>query len=154
MGKFKNLILTELGETTDVYDYYFDGKFGDDSVEYKFKTPNYTYSVFFKPDHNFDTLDIQFETDRTRTSVTNEGNHFRVTATILDITKKVWKRREELFDSYLAKIKFNPVPRDKEYGQDTNARERLYKRFIKKQFPNAKIIDKGKNTIVLPAQID
>ena len=76
MARFKNLILTELGETTDAYRYEFLGKSHRNAAEWKFKTPNQTYYVIIK--QIMDYLEVEFKTEKTGMEITNEGNQFRV----------------------------------------------------------------------------
>ena len=154
MPKFKQLVLTELGETTDAYRYEFLGNLHGDVVEWKFKTPNQTYYVIIK--QVMDYLDVEFETEKTGMDATNEGNQFRVMATVLKISKEAWKRREELFDSYVDKIKYYPSDTSDEKSggfEGRNKRDKLYQTFIKRQFPNAKIEGDKHSTTVMPAQM-
>ena len=153
MARFKDLILTELGNTTDTFNYRLD-KAGSGLVKYEFKTPEHEYMVFLHPGLEDSSLKVDFETKENRYDETNEGNQFKVIATVMEITKKVWQRREELFDSYLSKIEYDSAQRDKERGTDRNARERLYRTFIKQQFPNAKIVSDGVDTVILPPETD
>ena len=153
MAKFKDLILTELGNTTDTYNYRMNGQ-GRETVEYEFKTPNHKYFVIIK--QVLDFIEVEFETQRTGMDATNEGNQFKVMATVLEISKEVWRRREELFDSYVDKIKYYPsdTPDEQDNGvEDRNKRDKLYQTFIKRQFPNAKVTGNVHHTLVMPGEM-
>jgi hypothetical protein len=110
---------------------------------YGFNTENYNYTVeilsdddapnevsvrFYVPDEN----DPDIEND---TIVTNEGNLFRIMATISAIIKKDLQKHPEV-DTLI----FAP---SKKAGETNNiSRLNLYLKYIKKEFPNA-IITKG-----------
>ena len=165
MGKFKDLILTELGNTTDGYDWRFngvvDGRHGGEA-EYNFYSDEIKYEVIFKSVSNgFSSVGDQIEVDfapksgevqtgdyTSRYSVnTNQGNQFRIMATVLDITKHLWKNKNEIFDSDrdFSRLYFSPVGEG-----DSRKRAKLYKTFINRQFPNAEIEQNGSNFYVYP----
>ena len=80
--------------------------------------------------------------------VVNKGELFRVMSTIVDITKNVIKQFPNT-----KKLSFQPSPSK---GDDTvdNQRGRLYKAFVSKQLPQAKVDQEGSTvTINLPEKV-
>lgn len=158
--KFKDLLyeitLTELGETTESYDFRMAGKKVGEEATYKFKTPNYDYIVKASSlTYSDEYVEIGFGTESGGDIATNEGNQFKVISTVLDIAQDIWNRRDEIFygpfDSSdpLVGIMFSGVyKRDEPYTKDEPARNKLYKTFIKKQFPSAEIRNEGSVTKV------
>ena len=65
---------------------------------------------------------------------TNKGELFRVMATVVDITKKILKERENI-----KTLTFSGSKKD----EDDNRRNNLYMAYIKKHIPNVKNIDVG-----------
>lgn len=155
MAKFKNIFLQELGETTDTYNWRLEdvGRF---AAKYRFETENVGYYVKIEelepeylavefsidPDKtNFKALDVPSTVYDMFAVVTGEGNQFQVVATVLQIAKHAWKNRHEFFDG---SEKLKGLAFDSAGSKDkAKARDRLYTTFIKKQFPQAKIIDAG-----------
>ena len=93
-------------------------------------------------------VDSDGEYSYSSSQVVNKGELFRVMSTIVDITKNVIKQFPNT-----KKLSFQPSPSK---GDDTvdNQRGRLYKAFISKQLPQAKIDQEGSTvTINLPEKI-
>ena len=139
MGRFKDLILTELGETTDTYNYRLDFE-RDGKLIWKFKTESNTYKVTIAVDvRDNDWLIIGF-TAVGDTGLTNEGKQFEVSATVMEIARETWERREEFFSGEQVGFEYIPIPKDDEPdSKDTTARDKLYRTFIDTQFPDAKV---------------
>lgn len=138
MVKFKDIILTEIGETTDAFRWQMSYDSETERV-YEFSTPENEYQVFVKP-FTLDWLSLDFETkDGGENTVTNEGEHFRVMATVIEIARHAWKRRSALSGG----------DRVKGYSFYTgdSRRLRLYARFIRTQWPNANVEKAGSGRI-------
>lgn len=149
MAKFKRLVLTELGNTTDTYPISMrngtiiseDGvdlvnvywEFFTEENEYEIKTSNTGQYV------DEDTLNVGFDTQDSRDMpTTNEGKPFKIVATSIEATKRTWKMaKDEGVD--LNHIQFEPIQEGGFDPNTTSKRAKLYKTFIKTQFPDAKI---------------
>ena len=135
--KFKNLLkdiaLRELGNTTDTFDWRLSYDSETEKV-YEFSTPENQYEVFVES-FTEDWLAIDFgiadkDFGEKFSTVTNEGEQFRVVATVLEIAEHAWNRRETMMDGDTVKgFSISTDPR----------RLRLYKTFVKRQFPNAEV---------------
>mgnify|MGYP006934448667 CR=1 FL=1 len=139
MAKFKRLVLTELGNTTDIYS-WTEKKPGKN---YVFRSRSNEYVV--KPAQIKDneiSVDYMFKDDSGGLSMdqTGEGNPFRVVATVVDIVEYVWKNRHNFYRNPegIEKIHFTGAPKKGETFGDT-ARKKLYLQFVKNKFPNAKV---------------
>ena len=151
MGKFKRLALTELGETTDGYDYRVKSAKGYETVKYSFKTPNYTYTV--RGDrYGDDYVEIGFSVEERESlaGTTNEGEQFKVMATVLDISKEIWELRYEYFEAadLLKGFLYSGYHKPDEDFDEISQRDKFYRRFIKTQYPSADISYDGAVTIV------
>jgi hypothetical protein len=170
--KFANLIkeiaLQELGETTDHYNLHLKNKNLGEPVEFgsgregrvkfmwEFATENYEYKIRMREDFSRPVLDLDFDTKEKGARVTKEGNQFKIVATVIEAAVRTWKIVREK-DAGIGGFKFNPVSKasvDKDIGEVTQ-REKLYKAFIKKQFPNAKMErDSGGTIYVYPEPLN
>ena len=78
-------------------------------------------------------------------TVTNEGDLYRIMATIMLIVKDVMKR----FDFDVQAIVYEPSKKTGEFGSN-NKRDTLYRRFITRTFPGAQVMrDPGNSNIVI-----
>ena len=144
-------ILFEVGEgTAKPYKYKLtrtesDPDFGDYFRLYEFVTDLGThYEVTFEIEEDFskdepwEFMNIEFGVDEkdgggvSHNIETNKGELFRVMATIVDITKKILKEREN--------IKTLTFSGSKKY-EDDNRRNNLYMAYIRKNIPNVKNIE-------------
>lgn len=149
MAKFKRLVLTELGETSKGYQYRISTS-SPGVVTWTFYTEKHPYIVEIKVSSEWLIVDFGVGTEIMDASVTDEGEPFKVMATVMNIAEETWERREELFPGEdLDGFFFDPVAKPEEYPDDTS-RARLYKTFIKKQFPNAEIKKVGSSYGVIP----
>lgn len=140
MARFQDLILTELGETTDGYEW----RTSRPGREFSFNTENYKYMVEVsrtRPKALQISFSIGWEdiegTKNPYSMKTNEGNQFRIVATVVDVTKHVWKNRDAFYrDAELLEyITFEGSGP----GEDARQREKLYLSFVQKQFPDAEV---------------
>lgn len=143
--------LTELGNTTDGYDYRVTQAKGYESVGYEFRTPDNLYTVRGYRDSD-EYIEIGFDTDGTEgvAGVTNKGNQFRVLATVLNISQEIWNRRNEFFEEAdrLKGFMYSGYhKRDEDYGE-ISKRDKFYRQFIKRQYPSADISYDGAVTRV------
>jgi hypothetical protein len=100
-------------------------------------------NVNFDSEETYKMLDIAFNVHaQSTTQVTNKGEMFPVMATIVDITKHYLKKLGA------NGIVYNPSKKSKE-GNTDNQRDRLYRAFIQKAFPDAKIKVDGTAIVVL-----
>lgn len=150
MARFKNLILTELGNTTDGYDWRLAQD--DPSMRtYVFDTPNYTYEVFVEM-LGADMLAIDFGLEKHAFGnkfavVTDEGNQFKIVATVINIAKHAWETRER-FDTD-EELKGFMIHAAHKEGSETNKRLKLYSRFIQARFPDARIEREGNSGMIV-----
>lgn len=147
-GVVREFVLREIGDTTKTYDWELANtdRFG---AYYTFKSDQYRYNVTvedFMPEY----LAIEFELDRKHSdefsdrfgAVTDEGNQFRVVSTVVSIAKHAWENRHELFmePEKLEGFFIDAAPKE---GEEENIRAKLYKKFVERQFPNARIQRSG-----------
>lgn len=144
MAKFKRLVLTELGNTTDTYhlrntERGVFPRVGEIDTRWEFKTENYTYEVSIFNEQP-DMLTVDFWTEEKNTEMTNEGNQFKVVATVLEAARRTWGLIEEYPEDFdmIKGFAFTPVSKGQETGGPTQ-RGKLYKAFIERQFPEATI---------------
>lgn len=155
--KFKTMLaeiaLQELGETTDAYDWYEEStRFG--KVYYGFYSGEIKYRAMFKPVG--DGITVEFAPESGEVDVdwpnedrfgveTNQGNQFRIMATVLEMAKHVWEN-DVFEDENLTHFVFKPSGD----GKKDKQRAKLYKQFVKKQFPYAQIEKEGSRYKVYP----
>lgn len=157
MGKFKDSVIKELGETTDAYEWR-QLRSSEQMYQYQFYAGEIEYEVIievfmpgylsaeFAPDSSQNLDKMPGETRYSMT--TGAGSPFRIMATVLQIAKHAWETREDFrWSSDLKGFAFDPS-RKKTNQDGPNVRRKLYKRFIQKQFPGAKI-ESGPGDLVL-----
>lgn len=146
MGKFKNLILTEIGDTQNAYNW----KEVSPGEKFRWSTENYEYILKverYKDEELYvaymiSPSDFDWSSGGTPFDfVTDEGNPFRIVATAIDIVKYVWRNRENLYKNpeEIEYISFDGSPKDDEVYDNKTQRDKLYLRFIENQFPNARM---------------
>ena len=143
--KFAEIILQEIGDTTDAFDWRltYDSK---TQKVYKFSTPenNYEISVDSYPEWIALHFSIEGAEFNDKFSITtDEGEQFRVVATVLEIAEHAWNNRHTMMDGDTVNgflISTDHDPR----------RLRLYKAFIKTQFPNAEMKSSNDTIRVIP----
>lgn len=140
------LFVNEIGDTTRGYNWKLEDSRISKGVDglrvayrYRFRTENFTYDIaFYKPD-NSQWVQVDFDTLEKGQEETNEGNQFRVVATILDAAKD-FKRKMDKEDVIIKGFQFDAI--SKSINQDLSVksqREKLYTAFIKRQFPSARV---------------
>ena len=149
---FKDKSLDEIGgESEKMKPYPFKTEFdGEELRTYTFKTDsglNYKVELMEEEDDeygmvlyiNFGTYNEGEEDDDfggpNQNVVTNKGELYRVMNTIAEIVKK-----DLSFHGYIKYISFNPAKRQ-DKDTDSNARGKLYMKYIQGRIPNAKQID-------------
>jgi len=140
----RSFVIQEIGNTTEGYKWKLarTDRFG---AYYTFQTEQYTYDVTvedFMPEY----LAIEFELDRRHSdefpdrfgAVTDEGKPFKVVSTVVSIARHAWENRSELFmePEKLKGFFIDAAPKE---GEDENIRAKLYKRFVERQFPSARV---------------
>jgi hypothetical protein len=162
---FKKLIvesvLSEIGDTTDFYQWEPEKADGS-SFKVSFDTENgVTYYVNGKQLYQRpDLLSVDFGVrggffgKNGGVVMTGEQNQFKVISTVIQIIETAWKNRHELFDESekLQAIHFTAAPKDGEDEDSLTSRGKVYREFIKTQFPNAKIYREGKTFIITPEE--
>lgn len=152
MIKLKNILL-EIGEgTAKPYKYKLtrtesDPDFGDYFRLYEFVTDLGThYEVMFEIEEDFskdepwEFMNIEFGVDEKDGGgvdykvETNKGEVFRVMATIVDITKKILKKRKNIKTLTFTGAK------TKKGSKDDQRRNNLYMAYIRRHIPNVKNI--------------
>ncbi len=164
----KEITLQELGETTDHYNLRLKNKNLGEPVEFgsgregrvkfmwEFATENYEYKIRMREKFSNPVLAIDFDTKEQGSRITREGNQFKVTATVIEAAVRTRKMLEGK-NTGIEGFKFNPVSKasvDKDIG-DVTQREKLYRTFIKKQFPNVEMErDSGGTIYVYPEPLN
>lgn len=101
-------------------------------------------------EQNLPAINIDFLAKRTgeqgwsTKTVTNEGDLYRIMATIMLIVKDVMKR----FDFDVQAIVYEPSKKTGEFGSN-NKRDTLYRRFITRTFPGAQVMHDPDNANVV-----
>jgi hypothetical protein len=151
-SKLATLGLEEVGEASaQTYPFDFDGQFKDiDDINYifSFETDSgYFYEVTFEQvDDNI--VNVSFGatkdklTPRASNIITNEGELYKVMATVITISKEFVR----MYPQYTTII-YKPNKKEGE-SKFLNKRDRIYRLFIQKSFPEAKISVKGDNVYV------
>lgn len=153
MGEFLNKIITEIGDTTEGYD-WFEVKPGE---QYEFNTENRSYEVLIDPGGK-ESLYVSFMPKSSPygespfQTVTDDGDMFKVTATVFNIVEYVWNNKEEIYRDGKSKkyVAFTGSPKPEKDASDDTSRAKLYKSFIKSRFPNTKIRNRGENYFIYP----
>ena len=131
MAKFKNSILSEIGNRIGGYDWGVQSTHSH-GVVYEFETGKSEYEVFVERVME-EFLGVDFTTDsRKMTNKTGEGQALKVAATVTDISRHAWENRQQFFENSEALKGFSLAP-------TSAGRTKLFRRFIEKQFPSAKI---------------
>lgn len=152
MKKFRSVvrsfIIQEIGDTTEGYRWRLENtdRFG---AYYGFQSDEYRYGVTvenFTPRY----LAIEFELDRKHAdefpdqfgAITDEGNQFKVVATVVSIAKHAWENRHDIFTEpeTLEGFWIDAAPKE---GEDDNIRSKMYERFVINQFPSASVKRSG-----------
>jgi hypothetical protein len=158
MGKFSDIVLTELGETENAYRW----KETSPGERFEWETEGYRYILKIER-HNPEELYVAYMIDPSDfdwssggtpfNAITNEGNQFRIVATAIDIVKYVWRNKEELYENpeVIEYISFDGSPKEGEVYSNKTSRDKLYVRFIKTQFPDARIESTMEGYRIYPA---
>lgn len=146
MAKFARLII----ESVDTYRWKFKSTDGNRAF-YGFDTEQYSYEVvakmgdvYKKNNYIYTNFLLTRKTAGDLDPVhgeTNEGKPFRVVATVVEILKDVWEKRESLFDigDSAVGFEFRGGPSGEEVDGKMTQRKKLYMRFIKRHFRDAEI---------------
>ena len=158
----RNLLIFELGDSTNPYDYRVT-----EIVPKKYKyikrfefesDAGHQYEIKFEAvndRHGTITVDFRVKGQPIK-AVTNEGNPYRVMATVIAAARKVWKNKDEIEDAFdnpniasypVLGFFFTPIGTD---FKKVEQREKLYKAFIRSQFPNAEINKNNYGIEVIP----
>jgi hypothetical protein len=125
----KDIALREIGDTTDGYNWQMIQDKEEKEV-YQFYTEKHKYNVLVEYDkENPKYSSIHFglankPDEEKYSTITNEGNHFKIMATVLEIGEHTLLKNEELTGFLVA-----ATPR----------KIKLYRQFVENQFPNAKV---------------
>jgi len=138
MAKFKKLVLNELGNTTDGYDWTIERE-DSDGWYFSFYTENYGYNAFFQRHGEWIYTGFDVDDPNLPFSETDEGNQFKIVATIMNMARYVWTNRD-ILEAHVEGFSF-------ESGEK---RSKLYKTFIRRQFPSAEISKPGYEIKVKP----
>lgn len=155
MIKFNDL-LNEIGDTKNPYRFRLktedldvvDMGGGRKEIsafyKYTFKTPKHQYEVHIERFVDEDFAEVNFYVDGKAQTVTNEGVMFRVISTVLEIVEdfEMRMRRKSIIPEMFNAFWFSGAAKK---GDDGGAeqRERLYKAFIRQQYPTARINSNG-----------
>lgn len=140
MAKFKRLILTELGNTTEGYDWNIETE-DPDGWFFSFYTENYGYNAFFQTHGKWIYSGFDLDDSDLPFPETNEGNQFKIVATIINMARYAWNNRD-ILDVDVKGFSFDAGRK----------RTKLYKRFIYEQFPDAEVFKSGYEIKVKPSK--
>ena len=102
-------------------------------VVYEFETGENEYEVLIeKVMEKFLGVDFTTTSAGKMTNKTGEGQALKVAATVAHISRHAWKNRNQFFENSEALKGFSLAP-------TSAGRIKLFRRFIEKQFPSAKI---------------
>lgn len=146
LTKILEQILPEIGDATkEPYAYRLFSDYGDGDREYGFVTDSGTQyevqiidSIHNKPGKpkvtnlQFGALDEDGELDFDMQ--TGDNDVYKVMSTIVKIVKEDIKKYPTDI------IQYSPSKREGDKDSNSNVRDKLYSRYIKAQFPNAKIV--------------
>ena len=154
MARFKNLILTELGNTTDGYGFNVD-PVSKRKVTFTFKSEQNSYKVDVNKLASKLSVDYYYKTENGKYAIglTGEKNQFRVIATVVNAVKHAWENKEEYFANpeEITTVGFIGTTKDGEsFGDGGTARSKLYMQFINRQFPDAEVQRGGGAVKVYP----
>lgn len=150
--KLVDLLLEVMLQEIEIYDY--KAKTVDQRqafYSYEFETPENSYFVRISgpagsgKDHPYYYISFGVNKRDGSEIITNEGVMFNVMYTINNIVTEVWERYSE--EDGVVGIIFNPAKKKDEKDAITSQRGKLYTRFIKRKYPNAKISIEGKDLI-------
>lgn len=155
--------ITEIGDTTDFYQWRPQKADGTEFMV-TFETENdrtyYVYGEQLPVRQDLMTVDFGVRggflgKGGGETVLTGEGNQFKVVSTVIRIVEQAWNNRHELFDrsETLGAIHFAPAKKEGEQTGEVTSRAKLYRAFIERQFPGAKIIKKRSNYIIRPEEM-
>lgn len=131
MAKFKNSILSEIGDRMGGYDWSVQST-RSHGVVYEFETGENEYEVLVERVME-EFLGVDFTTSGGKmTSKTGEKQALKVASTVIDISRHAWENRQQFFENSKALKGFSLAP-------TSAGRTKLFRRFIEKQFPSAKI---------------
>ena len=101
-------------------------------VVYGFETGENKYEVLVERVME-EFLGVDFTTNsRKMTNKTGEGQALKVASTVIDISRHAWENRNQFFENIQHLKGFSLAP-------TSAGRTKLFRRFIEKQFPSAKI---------------
>jgi len=144
----RSFILQEIGDTRKNYRWELvkTDRFG---AYYTFESEQYQYDVTvenFTPEY----LAVEFGLDRRYAdefpdrfgAVTDEGEPFKVVSTVVSIAKHAWENRHRVFTEPegLKGFFIDAAPKE---GEDENIRAKLYREFVERQFPSARVEHSG-----------
>ena len=148
-GKYANeSLVTELGDTTEAYDLNLIQNSGggrEHVVEYEFQTKAGTsYIVELEAYDDPDRMvSVGFYPTKSQSysDVTNEGDPFRIVATVVKAASEFWDLLHEtgIDDDWEYKIERFYFSASGHSAKKVKQREKLYMAFIKRQFPSASI---------------
>jgi len=132
VAKFKNSILSEIGNRTSGYDWNIQSVHSH-GVIYEFETEETEYEVLVeKVMEKFLGVDFTTANGAKMTSKTGEGWALKVASTVTDISRHAWENRNQFFGNAQHLKGFSLTP-------TSAGRTKLFRRFIEKQFSSAKI---------------
>lgn len=154
-------LVFEIGDTTDFYRWEPERADGQE-FKVSFETENgFTYYVRGMQSHQRpDLLTVDFGVRKDSffkkggVIMTGEQNQFKVISTVIRVIETVWENRNDVFEESekLHAIQFTAAPKDDEKDKEVTARAKLYRRFIEKQFPGARIYQDGRLFIITPKE--
>ena len=170
LTKILEHVMSEIGESTKGYDYQLDWGSEDDILrsdghnEYSFKDDKgveYAVDIFNKEGYLSVEFSIPWDNPSDSThGASNFGDQYKVMGTIVSIIKDIVDNDTE---GLIKGVEYDPTFKDSEAGdtwlsvskgtkksqEPVNKRDRLYRAYIQKSFPNKKVkfTDRG-GTIV------
>lgn len=140
----KKTALREVGDTAEGYDFSVSRSAITDEgkVDYRYSFESkegYSYVVQIEQDpHGRPYPEVYFFTVEKLDDMTGENDPFNVISTVVNCLKHfVEDAKTKGFN--IEAVRFESEPKRSESSFGETARDRVYKQFIKKQFPSAKI---------------
>lgn len=140
----KEIAILEIGDTAEGFDFSVSRSVITDEgkIDYRYtfeSEENFSYVVQIEQDPRGRPYpEVYFFTIEKLGDMTGENDPFNVIATVVNCIKHfIEDAKKKGYD--IEAIRFEAEPKGGESSFGENARNRIYKQFIKKQFPSAEI---------------
>ena len=156
MRRLKEMVpfISEIGDTDSTVDFRFtdfSSKPGHMLVRAKADELDLEVTAGYSDAHTFSETHeglavVNFDRGGEYKDTVDDGNHFLTVATVLDVIDEIWQRRDEI-EIDLRGFRFSGAGGQ---GPKARQRERLFRTFIKRKYPDVSITDDGEYVIIKP----